>query len=136
MLSTVIVGVLNNAPAVLVGLKSGKGSALKVIDDRSDLIIRRLILARPTDHARGIAMHGRQPCRHVSHHQRVAPQHADGSSLSTGMVVRGQQIGRCTMRIAGPVRQEFDVHVSAPLRHSPLRGGGVDAQWRTVGSAA
>ncbi len=61
MLSTVFVGVLNDRPAVLVGFETGKGGALKVIDNRTNLSVGRVILTRPADHSRCIAVHSRQP---------------------------------------------------------------------------
>ncbi|MBP6902115.1 MAG: hypothetical protein KBC73_18630 [Burkholderiaceae bacterium] len=57
MRAAVVVPVLHDAPAVLVGIEAGECNLFKIVEDRVDFLRGRFVFTRPADHSRGVSMH-------------------------------------------------------------------------------
>ena len=104
------IAVLDRRPAVAVLFQPRPGGLLELIQYPFNLRIARLVLRRPGDQPRGVAVLELQRVGHRSHLLRVAPQDRDVlPPLPRPVGLTGQVVGRHRSRAAA-VGQELNHH--------------------------
>ena len=104
------IAVLDRRPAVAVLFQPRPGGLLELIQYPTDLLVARLILRRPGDQPRGVAVLELQRVGHRSNLLRVAPQDRDVLPLLPCPVgLAGQVVGRYRSQAAA-ARQKLNHH--------------------------
>ena len=111
--------VLDRRPAVAVLFQPRPGGLLELVQHLSNLLITRLVLRRPGDQPRGVAVLELQRVGHRRHLLRVAPQDRDLlSPLPRPVGLAGQVVGRRRRRAAA-ARQELNHHRGGSAPSAP-----------------
>lgn len=114
--------VLDRSPRVPIGGQPRKGQPLEVVQHAGDVRIRRPVVGVEGDHSRRVAVHRAQRVGSRRDLARIAHQDPHVVPQPSGMVPRPEQVVDGLARGSGPVREELDVHRSAPIprpRKSP-----------------
>ncbi|MCY3611103.1 MAG: hypothetical protein OXH51_06160 [Gemmatimonadetes bacterium] len=114
--------VQHGRPCVAVEIQPRPGRLLEGVHDRLDLLVGRLVLGRPSDHAGRIPVLEGKRIGHGGHLVGISPEHLDAFALLPGRVKLAEEVlGRLAGR-SGSVRQELKVHPRPGLRRAPRRG--------------
>ena len=113
--------VQHGRPCVAVEVQPRPGRLLEGVHNRLDLLVGRLVLRRPRDHAgRVLVLEGKR-IGHGGHLVGIAPEHLDAFARLPGRVKLPEEVlGRLAGR-SGSVRQELKVHPRPGLRRAPRR---------------
>ena len=118
-------------PGIALLFEPCPGRALELVQRLLDLVLARLVLRRPGDHSRGVAVLELQAVGYLRHPPRIPPQHLDLFPLLPGRVPLLQQVlGRRPRRSRSP-GEELNVHLSLPPC-GPRTARPVPARWPTV----
>ena len=117
---TAAVAVEHGRPGIAIGLQPGPGDPLELVEGLVDLFVGGLVLGRPGDHGRAVAVLEVERVGDFGDRLRIAAQDLDLLALLAGVVVVGKQVLRGCGRGACAVRQELDEHgYSAAPGRSP-----------------
>ena len=120
--ASAVLPVQDRRPCVAVELHPGPGRLLEGVHNRLDLLVGRLVLRRPRDHAGRVPVLEGKRIGHGGHLAGIAPQHLDAFARLPGRVNLPEEVlGRLAGR-SGSVRQELKVHPRPGLRRAPRRG--------------
>ncbi len=118
-------------PGVALLFEPRPGRALELVQRLLDLVLAGIVLWRPGDHPRGVAVLELQAVGHLRHLPRIPPQHLDFFPLLPGRVLLLQQVfGRRSSRSRSP-GEELNVHLSL-ASCGPRTVHPVPARWPTV----
>ena len=102
--------VQHGRPCVAVELQPRPGRLLEGVHNRLDLLVGRLVLRRPRDHAGRVPVLEGKRIGHGGHLVGISPEHLDAFARLPGRVKLAEQVlGRLAGR-SGSVRQELKVH--------------------------
>ena len=108
-------------PCVSVEIQSRPRRLLEGVHNRLDLLVGRLVLRRPRDHAGRVPVLEGKRIGHGGHLVGIAPEHLDAFTRLPGRVKLAEQVlGRLAGR-SGSVRQELKVHPGPGFRRAPRR---------------
>ena len=102
--------VQHSRPGVAVGFEPGPGRLLEAIQNRADLLVGRLVLRRPRDHAGGVPVLELKRVGHVGHFVRIPAQDLDAFARLPGRVPLPEEVLGRSARRSGPVREKLKVH--------------------------
>ena len=123
--------VLDRRPSVAVGLKTGPGGLLELVEHGLDPRVGRPVLRRPRDHAGGVLVLELQRVGDGGDHVGVAAPDLDALTHLPGRVPLAEQIVGRTFRRAGAAGDELNVHRAARLGSRPAARS--PARWRAGG---
>ena len=113
--------VQHSRPCVAVELQPRPGRLLEGVHDRLDLLVGRLVLRRPRDHAGRIPVLEGKRIGHGGHLMGISPEHLDAFAGLPGRVKLAEEVlGRLAGR-SGSVRQELKVHPGPGFQRAPRR---------------
>ena len=113
--------VQHGRPCVAVELQPRPGRLLEGVHNRLDLLVGRLVLRRPRDHAGGVPVLEGKRIGHGGHLVGISPEHLDAFARLPGRVKLAEQVlGRLAGR-SGSVRQELKVHPGPGFQRAPRR---------------
>jgi len=119
--ASALLPVQHRRPCVAVEVQPRPGRLLEGVHDRLDLLVGRLVLRRPRDHAGGVPVLERKRIGHGGHLVGISPEHLDAFARLPGRVKLPEEVlGRLAGR-SGSVRQELKVHPHPGLRRAPRR---------------
>ena len=102
--------VQNRAPAVAAGIQPGPRRLLEPVEDRADLRVRRAVLRRPRDHARGVSVLEAERVGRRRHQLRIAAQNLDAGADASGGIHFPQQVPGRPPSAPGSPPDEFNQH--------------------------
>ena len=120
--------VQHGRPGIAVGFEPRPGRLLEGIQNRLDLLVGRLVIRRPSDHAGGVPVLERQRVGHGGHLVRITPKDLDALARLPGRVTRPEQVVGRVPRRAGSAREELNVHRDPGIGRGPAPGA--PARWR------
>jgi len=122
MSATAALAVQHRRPRVAVEVQSRPGRLLEGVHDRLDLLVGRLVLRCPRDHAGGVLVLEGKRIGHGGHLVGISPEHLDAFARLPGRVKLAEEVlGRLAGR-SGSVREELNVHQeSHSIRGHPDR---------------
>ena len=114
--------VQHGRPCVAVKIQPRPGGLLEGVHNRLDLLVGRLVLRCPRDHAGRVPVLEGKRIGHGGHLVGISPEHLDAFARLPGRVKLAEEVlGRLAGR-SGSVREELKVHPRPGLRRAP-RGG-------------
>ena len=121
MSAAAALAVQDGRPCVSVEVQPRPGRLLEGVHNRLDLLVGRLVLRRPRDHAGRVPVLEGKRIGHGGHLVRISPEHLDAFAGLPGRVKLAEEVlGRLAGR-SGSVRQELNVHPGPGLRRAPGR---------------
>ena len=119
--TSALLPVQDGSPCVAVEVQPRPSRLLEGVHDPFDLLVGRLVLRRPRDHAGGVLVLEGKRIGHGGHLVGISPEHLDAFARLPGRVKLAEEIlGRLAGR-SGSVRQELKVHPRPGLRRAPRR---------------
>ena len=100
----------NRRPGVAVRRQAGPGRVLELVEYPVDLLVARLVLRRPGDHARRVLLLELERVGHRRHLVRVAAQHRHVGPLLALAVRLAREVGSRPGRRPCPARDELNQH--------------------------
>ena len=113
--------VQHGRPCVAVELQPRPGRLLEGVHDRLDLLVGRLVLRRPRDHAGCVPVLEGKRIGHGGHLVGISPEHLDAFARLPGRVKLAEEVLGGLAGRSGSVRQELKVHPGPGLRRAPRR---------------
>ena len=111
--------VQHGRPCVAVELQSRPGGLLEGVHNRLDLLVGRLVLRRPRDHAGGVLVLEGKRIGHGGHLVGISPEHLDAFARLPSRVPLAEEVLGRSPRRSGSVRQELKVHRDPGFRRGP-----------------
>ena len=123
-----LLAVEHRRPCVAVGFESRPRGLLEGVQNRADLLVGRLVLRRPRDHAGGVPVLEAQRVRHRRHPVGIAPEHLDAFARLSGGVPLPEEVPGRRPRRSGSAREKLNVHPRPGCRRGPVRRA--PGRWR------
>ena len=109
-----LLAVQHRRPCIAVGLQTGPGRLLELVEDGFDLLVGGLVVRCPCDHAGRVPVLEIQRVGHSGHHLRIPPQHLDSLARLPGRVLLPEEVFGGGPRRPGSVREKLNVHRRGP----------------------
>ena len=108
--ASALLSVEHRRPCVSVEIQSRPRGLLEGVQNRADLLVGRLVLRRPRDHAGGVLVLEGKRIGHGGHLVGISPEHLDAFARLPGRVTLPEEVAGRIPRGAGSAGEELNEH--------------------------